>query len=143
MASNSNTLVDFFGRNAEPIPEKEVVISNRFKDAEGNPIKWKIRAIDAATHQKLRSEALDMDVGNDKRVKVKFNSAKRNLGSVAASVVYPDLRDAELQSYYGVSTPSALIGVMLLDDEFERLLDAVDSLSEDTKPDNLEEEAKN
>lgn len=139
----ANTLVDFFGRNAEKIPEKEVVISNRFKDADGKPIKWKIRAIDAATHQKLRSEALDMKVGNDKKVNVKFNSARRNLSTVAASVVYPDLKDAELQDYYGVSTPSALIGAMLLDDEFERLLDAVDSLSEDTKPESLEEEAKN
>lgn len=139
----ANTLVDFFGRNAEKIPEKEVVISNRFKDADGNPIKWRIRAINAATHQKLRSEALDMNVGNDKKVNVKFNSARRNLGTVAASVVYPDLMDAGLQDYYGVSTPSALIGVMLLDDEFERLQDAVDSLSENTKPESLEEEAKN
>ncbi len=138
-----NTLVDFFGRNAEKIPEKEVVISNRFKDADGNPIKWRIRAINAATHQKLRSEALDMNVGNDKKVNVKFNSARRNLGAVAASVVYPDLMDAGLQDYYGVSTPSALIGVMLLDDEFERLQDAVDSLSDSTKPESLEEEAKN
>ena len=139
----SNTLVDFFGRNAEKIPEKELVVSKRFKDNDGNPLKWKIRAIDAATHQRLRSDSLDMDVGNDKKVKVKFNSARQNLGSVAAAVVYPDLQDADLQSYYGVSTPSALIGVMLLDDEFERLKNAVDSLSEDTKPENLEEEAKN
>ena len=32
---------------------------------------------------------------------------------LAASVVYPDLNDAELQDSYGVKTPEALINKML------------------------------
>ena len=137
MASN---LVDFFGRNAQPLPEKELVVSNRFKDADGKPIVWKIKALDAGTLQRIRSDAMDMNVGQNKEVSVKFNSARMNTKKVAASVVYPYLLDIDLQKYYGVSTPGALIGAMLSDDEFNTLLDAVDSLGDDT---DLEEEAKN
>jgi hypothetical protein len=137
------SLVDFFGKNAEKLPEKEIIVSNRFKDNDGNPIPWKIKALDAATQQRIRSEAMDMNVNDQKKVNVKFNSARMNQGTVAASVVYPDLKDKALQDYYGVATPSALVGVMLSDDEFERLLEAVNSLSAGTDPGTIEEEAKN
>ena len=140
MASN---LVDFFGKNAEKLPEKEIIVSNRFKDNDGNPIPWKIKVLDAATQQRIRSEAMDMNVNDQKEVNVKFNSARMNLRTVAASVVYPDLKDKDLQDCYGVATPSALVGVMLSDDEFERLLEAVNSLSAGTAPGTIEEEAKN
>lgn len=140
MASN---LVDFFGRNAEPLPEKEVIVSQRFKDADGNPIPWKIKALDAGTVQRIRSDAMDMNVDQRKEVSVRFNSARMNIQKAAASVVYPDLLDAELQKYYGVSTPGALIGAMLTDDELETLLDAVDGLSGNIDAGDLEDEAKN
>lgn len=140
MASN---LIDFFGRNAKPLPEKEVVVSARFKDADGNPISWKIKALNAGTVQKIRSDAMDMNVDQNKEVSVKFNTARMNIQKAAASVVYPDLLDYDLQKYYGVSTPGALLGVMLADDELELLLDAVESLSGNVDAGKLEEEAKN
>lgn len=41
------TLSAFFAQNAEQIPNKKVVISNRFKDEDGNPVEWELKALDA------------------------------------------------------------------------------------------------
>ena len=38
------TLSAFFAQNAEQIPNKKVVISNRFKDEDGNPIRFYLSA---------------------------------------------------------------------------------------------------
>ena len=136
----------FFAQNAKQLPEKEIIVSNRFTDADGNPIPWKIKSIDAGTYQSLRSDALDMNVNTDgggKDVNVKFNSAKMNIRKVAAAVVFPDLKNKALQDSYGVSSAAALIGAMLSDSEFETLLDADNELSKNTDPGTIEEEAKN
>ena len=136
----------FFAQNAKQLPEKEIIVSNRFTDADGNPIPWKIKSIDAGTYQSLRSDALDMNVkteGGSKDVNVKYNTAKMNIRKVVASVVFPDLKNKALQDSYGVSSAAALIGVMLSDSEFDTLLDAVNDLSKNTEPEAVEEEAKN
>ena len=42
-----------------------------------------------------------------------MDNVKYSAMLLAASVVYPDLNDAELQDSYGVKTPEALINKML------------------------------
>ena len=48
---------------------------------------------------------------------------------LAASVVYPDLNDAELQDSYGVKTPEALINRMLYTREATTLAQEIANLS--------------
>ena len=141
----AQTLKAFF--MPEQIPNKKVVISNRFKDEDGNPVEWELKALDAGTQQKIRSESMEMDAfgsgKNDAKVKMNFNSAKANILSAVKAVVFPDLLNAELQNSYGVRTPEELIGKMLLPDEFDRLIDEIKSVSKDEAPEVLEAQAKN
>ena len=143
MDKQSN-LSAFFRQNAAPLPTRELVVSDRFLDENGKPLKWKIRTIDAGTHEGLRSESMDMSAGEGiKDVKVRFNTKRFNMLSAAASVIYPDLKNTELQDSYGVKSDDALLGVMLSDEEFNTLLDAVKELGKSTAPEKLEENAKN
>lgn len=142
----ATTLKAFFAQNAEQIPNKKVVISKRFKDANGAPIAWEIKALDAGTQQNIRSRAMEMKTTGNKKtadLKMKYNSALVNILTAVNAVVFPDLKDADLQNSYGVKKPEELIGKMLLPDEFDKLINEIDSISEQQSPKTLEEEAKN
>ena len=120
---------------------------NRFKDEDGNPVEWELKALDAGTQQKIRAESMEMDAfgsgNNDAKIKMNFNSAKANILSAVKAVVFPDLLNAELQNSYGVRTPEELIGKMLLPDEFDRLIDEIKNASKNEAPEVLEAQAKN
>lgn len=139
----SQTLKAFFMQNAEQIPNKKVVISRRFKDEDGQPIEWEIKALDAGTQQDIRTKAMEMKAtgGKNANVKMNYNTALSNILTAVNAVVFPDLWDIELQNSYGVKTPEALIGKMLLPDEFDKLIDEINAISESA--DELEENAKN
>lgn len=139
----AQTLKAFFKQNAEQIPNKNVVISRRFKDEDGKPIEWEIKALDAGTQQDIRTKAMEMKAtgGKNANVKMNYNTALSNILTAVNAVVFPDLRDTELQDSYGVKKPEELIGKMLLPDEFDKLIDEINAISESA--DELEEEAKN
>ena len=138
----AQTLKAFFRQNAEQIPNKKVVISRRFKGEDGKPIEWEIKALDAGTQQDIRTRALEMSsTGGQKSVKMRFNSALSNILAAVNAVVFPDLRDTELQDSYGAKKPEELIGKMLFPDEFDKLIDEINAISESA--DELEKTAKN
>ncbi len=137
------TLKAFFMQNAEQIPNKNVVISRRFKDEDGKPIEWEIKALDAGTQQDIRTKAMEMKAtgGKNANVKMNYNTALSNILTAVNAVVFPDLHDTELQDSYGVKKPEELIGKMLLPDEFDKLIDEINAISESA--DELEKTAKN
>lgn len=136
------TLSAFFAQNAEQIPNKKVAISHRFKDEDGNPVEWELKALDAGTQQDIRTKAMEMSAtGGQKNVKMRFNTALSNILTAVNAVVFPDLGDKDLQDSYGVKKPEELIGKMLLPDEFDKLIDEIGAFSE--SPEEIEEEAKN
>lgn len=139
----AQTLKAFFKQNAEQIPNKKVVISSRFKGEDGNPIEWEIKALDAGTQQDIRTKAMEMKAtgGKNANVKMNYNTALSNILTAVNAVIFPDLRDTELQDSYGVKKPEELIGKMLLPDEFDKLIDEINAISE--SPEEIEEEAKN
>lgn len=139
----AQTLKAFFMQNAEQVPNKKVVISRRFKDEDGQPIEWEIKALDAGTQQDIRTKAMEMKAtgGKNANVKMNYNTALSNILTAVNAVVFPDLWDLELQNSYDVKTPEALIGKMLLPDEFDKLIDEINAISESA--DELEETAKN
>ena len=133
----------FFAQNAEKIPTRKLVVSDRFKDDEGNPIEWEIRALTAGEQQQIRSQTLNMDASAESSLKIRYDSAKGNTLTAAKAVVFPDLENAELQDSYGVKRAQDLIGVMLLPGELETLLAAVNEMNGVKSPAKLEADAKN
>lgn len=114
------SLTGFFKENVvDPFQEVEFVVSDRFKDENGNPIKWKLRAMSPDAALQVSDESV---VINNKSKKADFKTAVYQKNVVVKSVVYPDLTNAELQDSYGVMDAHSLINKMLNADEFNDLL---------------------
>ena len=106
----------FMAQNVARIENKKIVVSDRFKDPEtGKPMKWEIRALTNEENDDLQRRAMVNIpvVGQRGAFTRELDNVKYSAMLLAASVVYPDLNDAELQDSYGVKTPEALINKML------------------------------
>ena len=119
--------------------EKEIVISRRFLDGEGNPIKFKIRAItqeenDAITKRATRTVKVDGTAMSQ------LDSGDYARRLVVQGTVEPDFAAKELCDAYGVADPLLTPGKMLLAGEYARLLKAITDLSGFDEP---EDEVKN
>lgn len=135
----------FMASNVEKIENKKVVVSKRFKDENGKPIEWEIRAITSDENEDLMRRATVQVpvVGQRGRFTREQDQAKYTGLLLAASVVYPDLNDAALQDSYGVKSPDALIKKMLYPTELGELAQAVANLSDLESLEDAVEEAKN
>lgn len=86
-------------------------------DENGNALEWEFRHLTSKENEDIR-ESCTIDVPitgkpNLYRPKLKTSMYIRKL--IAASVVSPDLYDAELQDSYGVKTPEDLLLAMVDD----------------------------
>lgn len=136
----------FFAQNVEQVEEVERVVSTRFKDENGNPIKWKFKAITSERDAELRKECTKrVQVPGKKGVYTSEVDIERYSEKMAVeTVVYPDLFNAKLQDSYGVKGAEALLRKMLLPGEFAELIKIVQEVNGyDTSMDDLVEEAKN
>lgn len=118
----------------------EIVISERFKDEDGNSVKWELRPLSLGEAQALADESYVLDAKGNKQFDLKAYNRKM----VAKSVVFPNLKDAELQAHYNVLGEVELLNVMLTYSEYERLFvkaDKLNSAKEDIN--DLVKEAKN
>lgn len=100
----------FLAENVEQVEPVEIAVSKRIKGPDGNPIVWKIRPVPTEIATVIQNECME-GKGNDR----KFNSLKYQQKMTAASVIYPNLNNAELQDNWGVRTPEALLMKMLSD----------------------------
>lgn len=121
----------FMAQNAARIENKKIVVSNRFKDENGNPMQWEIRALTNEENDDLQRRAMVNVpvVGQRGAYTRELDNVKYSSMLLAASVVYPDLNDAELQDSYGVKTPEALINRMLYTREAAMLAQEIANLS--------------
>lgn len=135
----------FMAQNVCKIENRKVVISKRFKDENGKPIEWEIRAIDSDENEDIQRRATIRQPVFGQRGAYSSDMDKVKYGYLlaAASVVYPDLKDVELQDSYGVKTPEALLKKMLYPAEFGELLSQIGDLSDMEDLGNAVEEAKN
>jgi len=89
--------------------------SQDFCDEKGDPLLWEIRAVPTTEDKRLRKSCTTEVPVTGKpgvfREKTDVDAYTAKL--MAASVVFPDLYDAELQDSYGVKTPEALLEEML------------------------------
>lgn len=119
----------FFAENVEADITEEVKVSNRFKDADGKPIKWVIRALSEGENETIRKSAT-------RRVEVRkgmFNAETSQdeyvLKLAVASVVFPNLKDEALQESYKVKGADNLLRKMLLPGEYAELVEQIQKLN--------------
>ena len=99
------------------IEEKEEVIeyvaSSRFKDKEGNPIPWKLKAITAKENDEIRKQCYKQIQVPGKRSQYKqdFDTSKY---LELKCIVEPNLNDAKLQDFYHVMKAEDLLKEHLL-----------------------------
>lgn len=103
----------------------EIVVSDRFKDDNGNPIKWKIRALKPKRFMKLTSGSIKLT--EDGSVDMSETDAM-NFQLLTETIEYPNLKDVELQNSYGVMGTADLLDAMLTTPEFQLLSKKVNDL---------------
>lgn len=116
-------------------------------DENGKPLEWEFRHITSKDNEGLRDECtIEVPItGKPNMFRPKVLSSKYIKKMITASVVLPDLYDAELQDSYGVSTPEDLLLAMVDDPgEYNELAAFVQKFQGfDTSFDDKVEQAKN
>lgn len=114
-----------------PIPvqqEKEVVISDRFVDENGNAVPFKIRALTQEENEALVKQSRRMR-RIDGRWQEKLDNMELSRRTVVAATVEPDFSSQEMCDAYGVLDPLMVPGKMLLSGEYARLMQEITDLS--------------
>lgn len=123
-----------------PYLEVDFVVSDRFKDEQGNPIAWKLRAMDPDKSLISSDNAMTID----KKGNANFKVSAYYKSVVINSVVYPNLHDSTLQDSYAVLSAEDLLNAMLNSQEFNRLLKKCQEINGlDKDFDALKDEVKN
>jgi hypothetical protein len=134
----------FFAQNVAVEVAEDFEVSPRFKEKEGKVVKWKLRSITEDDNQELRKSATKKVKGKNGVYTNDFDSNGYLSKMVVACVVYPDLKNAELQKSYGVIGAEKLLSKMLLPGEFGGLLERVQTMNGfDRDINDLVEEVKN
>ncbi|AUS95040.1 phage portal protein [Clostridium thermosuccinogenes] len=110
--------------NPIKVENKEVIVSNRFQE-DGKPVPFVIRPIT----QKENEELIRKYTKKDKKGQETFNRTEYIHALTASAVVFPDLKNAELQKSYGVLGEAELLKTMLYVGEFAELAKEVQALS--------------
>ncbi len=101
-------------------PNEKYAATRSLMDEDGAPLLWEFRHITSKENEEIRESCtVDTPVAgkpNVYRPRLKTSLYMQKL--IAASVVTPDLYDAELQDSYGVKTPEDLL-LALVDDPGE------------------------
>ncbi|BAQ11301.1 phage portal protein [Bacillus sp. OxB-1] len=141
-----SNLQAFFAQNIEKVGIDERVVSKRFKDENGKPIPWQFGAIDGEQDTANRKACTKrMPVPGKKGMFMpETDFEKYALKNAVATIKFPDLNNAELQSSYGVMGAEALLQKMLLPGELTEVKKIAQEVNGfDVGMDDLVEEAKN
>ena len=125
---------------------KEVVVSERFKGADGKPVPFIIRSIDQETNEKLIKQATTRKKING-QILQELNNDKYAKLLVSACVVEPDFSNSDLCAHYKTVNPLDVPGRMLSVGEYNKLVKQLQEMNgivtSDEEMDALENEAKN
>lgn len=108
--------------------EREVLISDRFRDENGEPVPFKIRAVTQEQNDALTARCRRVQTVGGRRQEY-LDAAQLNRELVVAATVEPDFSDAEVCAAYGTKIPTQVPGRMLLAGEYDALLKAIMELS--------------
>lgn len=112
----------------KPEEYKEVFISDRFKDEEGNVMPFKVRALTQEENDGLMMKSRKRITVNGK-IQESIDTIDYARRIVVAATVEPDFTNKEICSAYGVVDPMLVPGKMLLAGEFNKLSQAISELS--------------
>lgn len=121
------SLKSFLRESAKQPENIKVIISRRFLDENGEPERWELKAITDDEHSKIKDACTVKSIFKGRQTST-FNSPRYTRLLAAASVVYPDLNDAELQKSYGVIGADEVLGKMLIAGEMTELQRIVQEL---------------
>lgn len=132
---------------ARPVnEEKEVVISDRFKNQDGTTMAFTIRAIPQDENDANRSLST-RKVKENGQWTDKFDAEEFSRRTIVAGTVFPDFRSEEVCKSAGVADPLLAPAKLLKSGEYARLSAAILELSAfDDSPEGearIEEEIKN
>ena len=125
---------------AVPAAEKEVFVSDRFRDEKGEPVPFKIKALTQEENDAISRQCRRTKMVNGQPVE-NLNTSEYSRRIVLAGTVEPNFAAKELYDHFQVLDPAQVPGKMLLAGEFSRLMKAIMELS--GFGGDLEEEAKN
>ena len=131
------------GKDAEEVVK--YVASKRFVE-NGKPVEWEIKAIDSELDESLRKECTKKVAIVGKRGQyTQDTDMDKYMGKMCvASTVYPNLNNAELQDFYKVKTPDALLKKLLKPGEYiEFKAKVMEVNGYDLSMEELVDEAKN
>lgn len=137
-----------FMKANKAVKENEMhVVTKSLTDETGAPLEWEFRHISSKENEAIRESCM-MDVsvtGKPNLYRPKLQTSKYIQKMIAASIVVPDLYDAELQDSYGVNTPEELLLAMVDDPgEYNELSSYVQQLQGfNTSFEDKVDEAKN
>lgn len=124
-----SSLQAFFAQNVKSDIIEEFVVSERFRDENGKPIPWKIRALSESENEEIRKASTQYVKGKGGQ-RIPETKPELYLAKIAAaSVVFPDLKDADLQKSYGVIGAEELLKKMLLAGEYATLIQKVQEIN--------------
>lgn len=121
--------------------EKEIVISDRFQDENGNPVPFKIRSITQEENENLLKKARRVRKVNG-QLQEYVDNTEYSRSLVVAATIDPDFTSTEMCEAYGVMVPGMVPSKMLLTGEYAKLMQAITELS-GLDDDFAAEEAKN
>ena len=105
----------FLKGNKKARKETQYAATASLCDEHGEPLLWTIRALSTAEYEAIRDECTtEVQIPGKRgqyRTKVDANALIAKM--IVASVVVPDLYDADLQDSYEVRTPEDLIRAMI------------------------------
>ncbi len=129
-------LKSFLKENIATETYEEIEVSKRFLDEDGKIIKWQIKTINTLADEEIRNTCYKANEDFD------YN---KYLGKLTAnSIVYPNLKNAELQDSYSVKSDDELVKAMLLAGEYANLVSIIQKLNGfDISFDELVEKGKN
>lgn len=116
-----STLSAFLRSNVEQVENVRYAASRRFKGEDGKPMEWEIRCITADEYAKIRNSCVrQVSVpGKKNQFTQQLDTYSFQAKVCARCTAFPDLNNAALQDDWGVKTPEALLGVMLIGGEFD------------------------
>ncbi|MDD2401697.1 MAG: phage portal protein [Clostridia bacterium] len=110
--------------NPIQVENKEVIVSNRFIE-DGKPVPFTIKPIT----QKENEQLIKKYTKKDKKGQEIFNRTEYVQAMTASAVIFPDLKNAELQKAYDVLGETELLKTMLYAGEYAELAQAAQKLS--------------
>lgn len=127
--------------NPIKVENKKIVVSDRFIDNDKS-VEWEIKTITATEEEAIRKSCTKK--GTKAKSKEEFDPDLFNTKIMTACVVYPDLKNAELQNAYDVMNAEDLLKEMLTMGEYMNLLRFVQEINGFHKTiEELLDEAKN